>query len=75
MKTLEQHIDQLNQQHENRILFVKHDYEKGMNDCKLGVYDKWYRYHRSDDGQAYDLGWMAMNKEVQNESVKFLYNN
>lgn len=74
MKNLEQHIDELNQQHEYRISVIKYDYEKGMNDCKLGVYDKWYRYNRIDDGQAYDLGWMSMNKNIQNESVKFLYN-
>ena len=22
-----------------------------------GVYDKWYRWNRDDDGAAYDYGW------------------
>lgn len=33
------------------------DVQAGINDAKAGIYDKWYRYHRSDDGAAYDAGW------------------
>lgn len=48
------------------------DYECGMNDCKNGIYDKWYRYHHPYDGRAYDLGWCEQNKTTQNETVRFL---
>lgn len=50
---------------------LKH-YEAGKRDCAIGVYDKWYRYNTYQDGQAYDIGWMEANKEVQNESVQFI---
>ncbi len=75
MKNLEQYIEQLNKQHQERIEIVKNDYEKGRIDCRAGIYDKFYRYNRTDDGQAYDLGWTNENKFIQNETVKFLYNN
>lgn len=45
---------------------------QAMNDCKNGIYDKWFRYHRNDDGRAYDLGWMFQNETTQNETVKFV---
>lgn len=48
------------------------DYETGARDCRYGFYDKWYRYHRSDDGYAYDLGWMKQNEETKNDEVKFI---
>lgn len=41
-------------------------------DCKNGIYDKWYRYNRKDDGAAYDKAWMEQNKETQNEKVQFI---
>lgn len=50
-----------------------HDALQGMEDCKLGIYDKWFRYNRPDDGAAYDKGWTAQNATTQNEEVKFLY--
>lgn len=49
-----------------------HDALQGMEDCKLGIYDKWFRYNRTDDGAAYDNGWTAQNATTQNEEVKFL---
>lgn len=49
-----------------------HDLLQGMEDCKLGIYDKWYRYNRPDDGDAYDKGWVAQNARTQNEEVRFL---
>lgn len=55
-----------------KIKQAKHDYEQAEEDCKIGVYDKWFRYHREDDGMAYDLGWMNQNKTTQNELVKFI---
>lgn len=35
---------------------MKSDFEYGMRDAKIGIYDKWYRYNRSDDGAEYDAG-------------------
>ena len=75
MKKLEQYIEQLNKQHQERIEIVKNDYEKGQIDCRAGIYDKFYRYNITDDGQSYDLGWTNEHEFVQNEIVKFLYNN
>lgn len=48
------------------------DYYKGVEDCKVGIYDKWYRYHHSFDGYAYNDGWTAQNSITQNESVRFI---
>lgn len=48
------------------------DFLKGVEDCKLGVYDKWYRYHHSLDGFAYDAGWCSQNAITQNDSVRFI---
>jgi hypothetical protein len=48
------------------------DYLMGMQDCRCGIYDKWYRYNRDNDGMAYDLGWMEQNKETQVENITFL---
>ena len=39
MKNLEQHVEQLNKQHQERIEIAKNDYEKGRIDCRAGVYD------------------------------------
>lgn len=75
MKNLEQYIEQLNKQHQERIEIAKNDYEKGRIDCRAGIYDKFYRYNRTDDGQSYDLGWTNENEFIKNETVKFLYNN
>lgn len=49
-----------------------HDYLQGINDCKCGIYDKWFRYNHKDEGQAYDLGWMFQNQTTQNEKVLFI---
>lgn len=35
---------------------AKMDIEVGFRDRMVGYYDKWYRYNRSDEGRAYDLG-------------------
>lgn len=45
------------------------DYNQGMQDCKLGIYDKWYRYNHPYDGMAYELGWCEQNQTTQNEVV------
>ena len=48
------------------------DYAKGVEDCKHGVYDKWYRYNHPFDGYAYDLGWRSQNSITQNDVVTFI---
>ena len=55
-----------------KIKQAEHDYKQAEEDCKNGVYDKWFRYHREDDGLAYDLGWMNQNKVTQCEKVQFI---
>ncbi len=49
------------------------DQEYARMDCIAGIYDKFYRYNRTDDGQAYDKAWRAQNQITQNETVTFLY--
>lgn len=51
---------------------AEQDYNTAQSDCKLGIYDKWYRSHRKDDGVAYDLGWMHANEIFKNENVNFI---
>lgn len=55
-----------------QIATAEHDYQEGMNDCKNGIYDKWFRYNHHDNGRAYDLGWMAQNEITQNDKVSFI---
>lgn len=55
-----------------KCLIAEKDFHQGENDCKCGIYDKWYRYNRHDDGTAYDLGWTTQNKTTQNEDVQFI---
>lgn len=42
------------------------DFNSGKRDKKAGYYDKWYRYNRKDDGQAYDNGFRSIDfsKEI-----------
>ncbi len=35
---------------------ARKDEKYGYTDRMSGYYDKWYRYHRHDDGAAYDRG-------------------
>lgn len=48
------------------------DYAKGAEDCKHGIYDKWYRYNHSHDGYAYNLGWCVQNSIFQNATIHFI---
>lgn len=68
-ETLKQEIIE---QANRRIETAEHDYKQAMNDCKNGIYDKWFRYHRTDDGRAYDMGWMEQNKTTMVERVQFI---
>ena len=49
------------------------DQEFGRMDCIGGIYDKFYRYNRTDGGQAYNKAWLAQNQIPRNETVTFLY--
>lgn len=48
------------------------DMTAGMNDCKGGIYDKWYTDHRSDYGAAYNQGWRAMNHILGQDNIQFI---
>ena len=48
------------------------DMKFAYDDCKRGYYDKYYRYHRCDNGLAYDIGWTHANQIYQNDKVIFL---
>lgn len=70
--TIEDLKNQIMERAKAQIATAEHDYQKGIEDCKMGVYDKWFRYHRKDDGNAYDKGWVYQNQTTQCETVSFL---
>ena len=72
MKTLNDYTNEIMATAKAKADMASQDYNKAVADCKHGIYDKWYRYHRADDGYAYDLGWMNQNQETQNDVVKFI---
>lgn len=72
MKTLQDLENEIMAEAQAKVEQAKKDYFAGANDCKNGIYDKWYRYNRKDDGRAYDLGWMKQNETTENETVKFI---
>ena len=45
------------------------DVKAWQNDAKAGIYDKWYRHHRDDDGAAYDAGWISARNENENIQI------
>ena len=69
--TLEDLKTQIMNRAKAQIATVEHDYQHGIDDCKIGIYDKWFRYHRSDYGSAYDKGWEFQNQFTHNVSVCF----
>lgn len=49
------------------------DIKYGYKDRMAGVYDKWYRYNRKDNGRLYDLGQRLASKEKNApEHVQFI---
>jgi hypothetical protein len=36
------------------------DFNSGKKDKSAGVYDKWFRWNRQDDGDAYDQGFWSI---------------
>lgn len=51
---------------------ARRDFRAGIADCKAGQFDKWYRKNRTDEGLAYEAGWLEANEEIQNENVRFI---
>lgn len=70
--TLQDLFDSIDARAEMKKKVAQQDYNIAQSDCKVGVYDKWYRSNRKDDGLAYDLGWMHANETVKNDSVHFI---
>lgn len=70
--TIEYLTNQIMESAKAQISLAEHDYQKGIEDCKMGLYDKWYRYHRKDDGISYEKGWVFQNQVTQCETVSFL---
>lgn len=70
--TLQKLEREINERAKIAIEIARTDYHAGMRDCQSGIYDKWYRYSRDDDGRAYDLGWQYQNETTKNDSVKFI---
>lgn len=70
--TFEELKNSIIQEAKARIKQAEHDFKQAEEDCKNGIYDKWFRYHRKDDGLSYDLGWMNQNKTTQNAIVSFI---
>lgn len=48
------------------------DIRMAQDDCKLGLYNKYFRYKRKDKGSAYDIGWTIANTKYHNIHVIFL---
>ena len=71
-ETLDKMVLGIKHEADERIAQALKHYEAGKLDCENGIYDKWYRYNTYQDGRAYDIGWMEVNEEVQNENVRFL---
>lgn len=72
MEALQKHLELIQLEADRRKAVAQADFNIAKRDCKNGIYDKWYRYNRKDEGYAYDLGWMEQNKETQVENVTFL---
>ncbi len=72
MRNLEELTAYIQEVANRKIETAQFDYEQGANDCKMGIYDKWYRYHRHDDGDAYNCGWYYQNQITLNDKVTFL---
>lgn len=72
VKTLDELKKEIMDKAHAEIQIIEHDYNKGMSDCARGIYDKWFRYNRMDDGFAYDEGWVIQNRVTENETVQFV---
>lgn len=72
MNTLDDYLSHIQSMVDAKKAAAVLHFKLGARDCKLGIYDKWYRYHTDNDGFAYDLGWRKANERVQNEKVIFI---
>ncbi len=46
------------------------DIQRGLQDAQYGIYDKFFRYNRNDDGAAYDKGW----QQAVEQGTAYMYN-
>lgn len=69
---LEEIISAIQKEADERIATAKSDYAYGERDCKTGIYDKWYRQNRKDDGAAYTAGWQAQRAKVDECSFSII---
>ncbi len=53
------------------IVFEK-DVEAGRRDARAGFYDKWYKNHRADNGEAYTAGWHEVYDTKADPIVRFI---
>lgn len=67
IRTIEEIINDINKDTERRIANAQHDYEQGKHDCKRGIYDEFYKNHRSDKGYAYVCGWRSQYHSMTGE--------
>lgn len=69
--TLKQFLASIDEDAKRKKLRAKADFNAAVNDCRCGLYDKWFRYHREDSGLAYDVGWMHANETIKVDKVTF----
>ena len=72
MKQIDIIINRIKVEAKEKEMRARKDYKAGIADCQAGQYDKWYRYHREDDGAAYDAGWQEANADIQLENIRFI---
>ena len=44
---LEELVNEVEERQKETMKQLRHDYVKGMEDCKSGIYDKWFRYEKT----------------------------
>lgn len=49
------------------------DFKAGQRDHKAGVYDKWYRWNRRDDGAAYDDGFKSITNDKEINIIECMH--
>lgn len=72
MRTIQDYLREIYERAAQQAGQAEKDYRVGERHCMQGLYDKWYRYNRDDDGEAYDLGWTTQNATTQNDTVRFI---
>ena len=68
-ETLDKMVLGIKHEADERIAQALKHYEAGKRDCENGIYDKWYRHHRTDDGAMYDKGWKSAKDETKDYQI------